>query len=159
MSIDSSEFHGSERVNIENDVHDIYKAITQQSGKDIEEQPFLLMKDVFMWAVALGFQAGRKRPLATGRQQPFRWGQLSQELDVPALQAVAVADSGDVEILMRKDQILRVAEEYANEGIRILKTDLLGQPGRLLWNLVAIISETEDSNSTGYQGHEAGETR
>jgi len=32
MSIDPSEFHGSERVNIENDVHEIYKTITQQSG-------------------------------------------------------------------------------------------------------------------------------
>ncbi len=140
MSIDPSEFHGSERVNIENDVHEIYKAITQQSGKDIEDRPFLLMKDVFMWAVALGFQAGRKRPLAPGRQQPFRWGQLSQELDVPALQAIALADSGDVEVLMRKDQILRIAEEYANEGIRILKADLIDQPGRLLWSLVGVQS-------------------
>lgn len=136
MSIDPSEFHGSERVNIENDVHEIYKTITQQSGKDIEDRPFLLMKDVFMWAVALGFQAGRKRPLAPGRQQPFRWGQLSQELDVPALQAIAVADTGDVEVLTRKDQVLRISEEYANEGIRILVAEISERPGRLLWNLV-----------------------
>lgn len=140
MSIDPSEFHGSERINIENDVHEIYKTITQQSGKDIEDQPFLSMKDVFMWAVALGFQAGRKRPLAPGRQQPFRWGQLSQELDVPALQAIAVADSGDVGILVQKDQILRIAEEYANEGIRILKAHMIDQPGRLLWNLASSLS-------------------
>jgi dnd system-associated protein 4 len=135
MSIDPSEFHGSERVNIENDVHEIYKTITQQSGKDIEDRPFLLMKDVFMWAVALGFQAGRKRPLAPGRQQPFRWGQL-QELDVSSLQAIAVADTGDVEALTRKDQVLRIAEEYANEGIRILMAEISERPGRLLWNLV-----------------------
>lgn len=149
MSIDPSEFHGSERVNIENDVHEIYKTITQQSGKDIEERPFLLMKDVFMWAVALGFQAGRKRPLAPGRQQPFRWGQLSQELDVPALQAIALADSNDVEVLLRKDQILRIAEEYANEGIRIVSQIVNDRPGRLLWNMLSVLDSDKNPDIEG----------
>lgn len=150
MSIDASEFHGSERVNIENDVHEIYKAITQQAGKDIEEQPFLLMKDVFMWAVALGFQAGRKRALAPGRQQPFRWGQLSQELDVPALQAIALADTNDVEVLLRKDQVLRIAEEYANEGIRIVSQIVIDRPGRLLWNVLDVLDSGKNADSEGH---------
>lgn len=150
MSIDPSEFHGSERINIENDVHETYKAITQQSGRDIEDQPFLLMKDVFMWAVALGFQAGRKRPLSPGRQQPFRWGQLSQELDVPALQAVALADSNDVEVLLRKDQVLRIAEEYANEGIRIVSQIVIDRPGRLLWNMLDVLDSYQNPDNEGH---------
>ena len=70
------------------------------------------------------------------RKQPFRWDQLSQDLDGPSLQAIVVADSGDVEILMYKDKILRIAEEYANDGILILKTEHLDQPGRLMRNLI-----------------------
>lgn len=135
---------GSDRVNVENEMHEIYKEIVERSGQSLENAPFLLMKDVFMWAAALGFQHGQKRPLASGRQQPFRWSQLSQDLDIPALKVIALADTQDVEVLIHNDQILRVAEEYANAGIRILKQDFIDQPGRLLWNLVdASRSSTE----------------
>lgn len=127
---------GSDRINVENDMHEIYKEIVERSGQSLENAPFLLMKDVFMWAAALGFHNGQRRPLTSGRQQPFRWSQLSQDSDIPALKAIALADTQDVGVLTRSDQILRVAEEYANAGIRILKQGYIDQPGRLLWNLV-----------------------
>lgn len=130
---------GSDRVNVENEMHEVYKEIIERSGQSLENAPFMLMKDVFMWAVALGFQQGQRRALAPGRQQPFRWGQLSQDLDIPALKTVALVDTGDVEVLLHSDQILRIAEEYANAGIRILKQDFIDHPGRLLWSLVDAI--------------------
>jgi dnd system-associated protein 4 len=102
------------------------------------------MKDVFMWAAALGFSQSQKRPLASGRQQPFRWGQLSQDLDVPALKSIALADTGDVEILLFNDRMLRIAEEYANAGIRILKQEYIDQPGRLMWNMVNAVRDGSD---------------
>lgn len=137
------ETEGSTRVNIENDVHELFRSLVERSGESLENAPFLLMKDVFMWAVAVGFKYGEKRPLASGRQQPFRWGQLSQDLDVPTLQAVALADSEDVEILLHKDKILRIAEEYANDGIRILQQDFVDQPGRLLWHIIDLARGSE----------------
>jgi dnd system-associated protein 4 len=130
---------GGDRINVENEMHDIYKEIIERSGASTESAPFFTMKDVFMWATALGYAHGQKRPLAPGRQQPFRWSQLSQDLDIPTLKTIAVADTEDVEILIHADQILRIAEEYANAGIRILKQDYIDQPGRLLWNLVDLV--------------------
>lgn len=62
---------------------------------------------------------------------------------IPALKAIAVADTGDVEIILHKDRILRIAEEYANAGIRELKRELVDQPGQPLWNLVNLIRDTQ----------------
>ena len=142
-SMDETEIRG-DRVNIElGDVHQLYKDLTDRSREKPQQAPFLLMKDVFMWAVALGVQMGKKRPLASGRTQPFRWDQLSQDTDIPALKAIAVADTGDVEVILHKDKILRIAEEYANAGIRELKSELVDQPGQPLWNLVNLARKTQ----------------
>jgi len=140
---DEKEVRG-DRANIETgDVHKLYQDLSRRSAKNPEQEPFLSMKDVFMWAVVLRVRAGKKRPLATGRTQPFRWNQLSQDMDIPALKAIAVADTGDVEIILHKDRILRIAEEYANAGIRELKRELVDQPGQPLWNLVNLIRDTQ----------------
>ena len=112
-----------------------YKDLTERSGENPEAAPFLLMKDVFMWAVALGVRAGERRPL-DGSRQIFRWDQLSQDLDVPVLKAIAITDTENVEVLTQENQILRIAEEYANAGIREVKEDLAERPGQALWNLV-----------------------
>lgn len=129
---------GSDRVSIETSVHELYQELTERSGRrtDPETSPFLLMKDVFVWAVAMGVKVGKRRPLEGSKTQIFRWDQFSRDRDIPALKAIAVAETGDVEILLQEDQILRIAEEYANVGIRELKRELADQSGQALWNLV-----------------------
>ncbi len=136
-----NDIKGSDRVSIEDAVHDIYKLLSERSGQSPETEPFILMKDVFMWAVALGVKKGKRRPLQGGKEQIFRWDQFSQDVDVPALKIIALAETSDAEILLQEDQILRIAEEYANEGIRELKNELLDQPGEALWNLVNILRQ------------------
>jgi dnd system-associated protein 4 len=131
-----SEIKGSDRVNIEDGMHEIYKSLSDKSSQYPESAPFFLMKDVFMWAVALGVRAGKRRELIGGRTQIFRWDQFSQDLDIPSLKAIALAETGDVDILLKEDEILRIAEEYANEGVRHIKQDLLEQPAKALWNLI-----------------------
>lgn len=91
-----------------------------------------------MWAVALGVRTGRRFPLSGAKTQIFRWDQLSQDLDVPVLKALAVAETGEVEGLLREDQVLRIAEEYANVGIREVKKELIDQSGQPLRNLVSM---------------------
>lgn len=134
-----SEIRGSDRVSIEDGVHEIYKALSDKSSQNPESSPFFLMKDVFMWAVALGVKSQKRRELSGSKTQIFRWDQFSQDLDIPALKAIALATTGDVDILLKDDEILRIVEEYANEGIRILKTELIDQPARPLWNLSNLI--------------------
>ena len=93
-----------------------------------------------MWAMALGVKSGERKPLSN-REQIFRWDQLSRDIDVPVIQAVGIAETGDVEIIAHEDQLLRIAEEYANAGIRELKREVVNRAGKPLWNLVNLVRE------------------
>lgn len=134
-----SELRGSDRVSIETDVHQLYRDLTERSTRNPETAPFLLMKDVFMWAVALGVHFDQRQELVGSKTQIFRWDQFSESIDLPSLKAIAVAATGDVEVLTHEDEILRIAEEYANAGIHLLKREVVDKPGQPLWNLVALI--------------------
>jgi dnd system-associated protein 4 len=136
---ETSEVRGGDRVSIETAVHQLFRDLTERSTENPESAPFLFMKDVFMWAVALGVRTGKRLPLNGAKTQIFRWDQLSQDLDVPLLKALAVAETGEVDVLLREDQVLRLAEEYANAGIREMKEDLLAQPGQPLWDLTSLV--------------------
>lgn len=102
-------------------MHQLFREFTERSSENSEAAPFQLTKDVFMWAVALGARTGKRLPLSGAKTQIFRWDQLSQDLDVPVLKALVVAETGEVEELLREDQVLRITEEYANMGIREAK--------------------------------------
>ncbi len=126
-------------VAIDETVHEIYKQLTE--GNDIASVPFRTMKDVFMWAVSLGYQQGKRRPLIGKKVTVFRWAQFSPQIDIPLLKALAIADSGNVNVLLSQDEILTIAEEYANGGIYELRVNVLDQYGQPLWNLVSLISD------------------
>jgi dnd system-associated protein 4 len=133
-----TEPRSGDRVSIDEDVHELYRDLTEKSGQDPEASPFPMMKDLFMWAVAIGVKVGKPRPI-NKRVSVFRWDQLSQHTDIPALKALAVSETGDVDVLLDTGHILRIAEEYANAGIHELKFELIDQQGRPLWNLVNLI--------------------
>ena len=69
----------------------------------------------------------------------FSSDQSAQDIDIPALQAIALSETENVEVLLQEDQILRIAEEYANAGIYEIKREIIDQAGETLWNLVSII--------------------
>ena len=87
-------------VHIDDSVHDIYKRLTE--GNDPVDVPFQTMKDLFMWAASLGYQQGERKPIRSKRTTIFRWAQFSSQTDIPLIKAMAIADSGDVEVLMRQ---------------------------------------------------------
>jgi len=126
-------------VNIDESVHDIYKQLTE--GSDPVGVPFRTMKDVFMWAACLGYQLGERRPLTGKRVTIFRWAQFTPQTDMPLLKALAIADSDDVNVLLGQDEILSIAEEYANTGIHELRASVLDEYGQPLWNLVAMLPD------------------
>ena len=126
-------------VSIDESVHDIYKQLTE--GGDPVCVPFRTMKDVFMWATCLGFELGERRPLTGKRVTIFRWAQFTPQTDVPLLKALAIADGNDVNVLLSQDEILTIAEEYANAGILELRASVLDEYEQPLWNLVAVLSD------------------
>src|SRR5260370_25375815 len=126
-------------VAIDETVHEIYKQLTE--GNDIASVPFRTMKDVFMWAISLGYQQGKRRPLSGKKVTIFRWAQFSPQVDIPLLKALTIVDSGNVNVLLSQDEIMTIAEEYANAGIYELRVNVLDQYGHPLWNLVSLISD------------------
>ncbi|MCZ7570916.1 MAG: hypothetical protein M5U01_20395 [Ardenticatenaceae bacterium] len=126
-------------VAIDETVHEIYRQLTE--GTDPISAPFRTMKDVFMWAACLGYRRGERRSLSGKRVTVFRWAQFSPQVDVPLLKALAVADTGDVNVLLRQEDILTIVEEYANSGIYELHVRLLAEYAQPLWNLSNIVRE------------------
>lgn len=123
-------------VAVDESVHEIYKQLTE--GSDPVSVPFRTMKDVFMWAAILGYRKSARRPLTGKRITIFRWAQFIEQVDVPLLKALAIADQGGVEVILSQNEILTIAEEYANAGIHELRASILDEPGQPLWNLVKI---------------------
>jgi dnd system-associated protein 4 len=125
-------------VAIDENIHNIYKQLTE--GNNVYAAPFRTMKEIFMWAVCLGAQQGIRKPLTVKKIVIFRWAQFDLQTDVPLLKAIAIADSGDVNVLLKRNDILTIAEEYANAGIHDLKANLIDEYGQPLWNLVRILN-------------------
>ena len=123
-------------VAIDESVHDIYKQLTE--GSDPVSVPFRTMKDVFMWAAFLGYRKSGRRSLTGKRITIFRWAQFIEQVDIPLLKALAIADQSGVEVILSQNDILTIAEEYANAGIHELRASILDEPGQPLWNLVRI---------------------
>ncbi len=127
-----------ETVAIDEAAHEIYKELTESSNP--LEAPFKTMKDVFMFAACLGVKLGIRRSLNGKKITVFRWAQFDSQTDIPLLKAIAIADTSDVSILLKRNDILTIAEEYANAGIYELRASLLEEYGQPLWNLVSILS-------------------
>ena len=128
---------GRDTVGIEKSVHEIYKQLTE--GNSPTDNPFKSMKDVFMWAVVVGYQSGERRPIEGKREVIFRWAQLTPQTDRPLVKAMAIATGEEFDSLLDRDSLITVVEEYANAGIRELNQALMEQSGQPLWNLVDLI--------------------
>ncbi len=130
-----------ETITIDDAAHEIYKQFSE--GNNLLEVPFKTMKDVFMFATCIGVKLGVRRQL-TRKKEIFRWAQFDSQTDIPLLKAIAIADTSDVSVLLRRNDILTIAEEYANAGIYELRANLLEEFGQPFWNLVSIISQSID---------------
>lgn len=129
------------RVKAERKAHEeIYKLFASVAAKDPEGVPFLSLKDAFMWAVTLGYNAGKRTPLEGAKEGIFWFYQFSKETDLTVLKMIALAETGDVYTLTQEDQIMQMAEEYANAGIYLLQDALTENHGAPLWNLTNLVS-------------------
>lgn len=121
-------------VSIDESAHDIYKQLTE--GSDPIAAPFKTMKDVFLWAACLGYKNGSRKKLAGKRVTIFRWAQFNQEIDIPTVKAIALAEKQEPGVLIDQDESLEILEEYANGAIQDLHLLALRQGGQPLYQLV-----------------------
>lgn len=128
---------GIGRISIDASLHDLYKELSE--GNDSEVAPFRTMKDVFMTAACFGYRRGLSQPISGAKRQIFHWAQFSEQIDIPILKAIAISTSGNVQILADQEQIVQIAEGYANAGIQDLQSHLASRVDQPLWALVSLI--------------------
>lgn len=131
----------TDRVYIDESGSDVYRQLKSGANAQPEDAPFETFKDIFMLAACLGFR-NRRRIRTNKVDSEFRVSVFTED-DLSILKALAIAETGDVDVLTRDGEILAIAEEYANAGIYEVKAYLLDEGGRSLWNLVSLVNKHE----------------
>jgi dnd system-associated protein 4 len=114
---------GQRRLNRPKDKDDLLQRLVDQG-------PFRELRDVLVFAAALGWHEQRRIPLAS-RGEPIRWEVATNRRGTEALvNMIAASASGDPEILSddRFDDRLAIFEEYANGGLELLGALLAAEP-------------------------------
>jgi len=75
-------------------------------------------KDIFLAALVIGFHEGIKLPLQS-KEGYFRTEYLKSE-EKTLIKSIAVATTGDLNVLLDEQRIYSIAEEYATGGISLL---------------------------------------
>lgn len=122
-------------INIEKTKHRLFEELSK--GKN---SPFESMKDAVLAAACIGYENNSKIPLDNVKKI-FEWDRFSPQTDIPFLHALALAETGDDTILLNRNEILTVLEEYANGGINDLYDATVKKPGNALPNLIKLILE------------------
>lgn len=130
-----------DRIRIDKIHHPTYIALTKARENENHQDlsPFESMKNIFMLAIFIGYNEEKRIPLGKDKEMIFAWARFSPEEDVPLLRALALAETEDVEVLTDQDQILTIAEEYANGGITEIQKQVEDMPGDRITNLVDLL--------------------
>lgn len=103
-----------DRLNIDPKDRELYEKISEEvplfQNKNRKEQ--------FLFAVAFGFSNRMRVPLKT-KDGFFLTKDLKME-DRALINAVALYDADDIDILSDKGSIYKIVEEYAHAGIKLL---------------------------------------
>lgn len=121
----------------------LYKAL-----KEGETGIFDSYKDILMMAACVGFKKEKRVPFDHSAE-PIEWDIFSGKTDLPIINAIALSETGDVNVLLDDDETFdrkfTILEEYANGGFEHLKNRILDAPGDALDNLIALLDEQEDA--------------
>lgn len=122
---------------------DFFNLLTQEGKRtdsvSATDVPFFKYKDVFIASACLGFQIGRREELTKGDKKREIRLDTFYEGDIDILKAIAILETGKVEVLEDMGKILKIAEEYAFVGIKVLEQELIQNPGKPLWNYLSLL--------------------
>lgn len=111
----------------------------RKSASDASPAAYRSLKDVFLMAVSIGVKIDRRTPLRE-RKELIMTSYLNNYPDMAVLNAIAIANKQGVDVLANLDEILTIAEEYANTGFQELSRRVLAA-GIPLMNLAAYLLE------------------
>lgn len=103
------------RLNIESqEILDFYK-----SSEILNHMAQVDRMDQFVVAMSIGYNLGSKTPL-NGTRSLILESSISKD-NLALLNIVAIADTGDVKVISDKKQVFKIAEQYANTGIKYMQ--------------------------------------
>ena len=105
----------TDRFYVQRSKHALFQQLTAKETGPLEQ-----IKDVFLLAAAVGYRKGLRRPIEDDKQHVGFWHYFSEARDVPLLQCIAVAETGDVAVMGDRNAIVEIVQEYANGGIDVL---------------------------------------
>src|SRR5688500_9686041 len=102
------------------DVQDFYRRLKDEKA-EVPTKPFRFDRDIFLAAVAMGFDAKDYRPLeSSDRKERFTWSTLiHDEHALSTLRAIALLKTKEANVIIDDDQVATIAEGYANGGIHL----------------------------------------
>jgi len=101
------------------------------------------LKEVFLFAMALGYYKNRRKKLPRNKLDFIRT--IDFEIKENIINSIAVAAEGNLDIVGDKKKVYSIVEEYAEGGIEllnkmILKPDEYGTPRKIIENeLIEIV--------------------
>ena len=131
-----------DRIRVDASYHPIYVALTKppENVEREDPSPFESMKNLFMLAAFIGFREKERIKLGKDKEGIFAWAQFSQNEDIPLIQSLALAETGTVNVLTDQDEMLTIAEEYANTGIIMIREQVEDMSGNKIMNLVDLLA-------------------
>ena len=112
------------RIRIETEFHEFYRVLAGDDEEAGRRKTFGTMKDAFM--LAFGFGVAKRQRVPLKRSTEIFSDSTLRPADWDLIRAACLAEGEDKLLLIGEDdQLITIAEEYANAGIRILKQEYL----------------------------------
>jgi hypothetical protein len=107
-------------------------------------------KELFLLAVALGVDRGHRISIKGSKEGYIRAEYLNSD-DKTLINAVAIAEENNPDVICDKKAVYEIAEEYAHVGIKIL-SDLIFGPGSFVKKYESYLRDRLDAHNAGDRG-------
>lgn len=117
-------------------------------GELRDDGVFPTFKDALVFAAALGFRRGNRKPFKKG-SEPIDLDVFRGDFDRTIMSMIAIQESGDPKMIAPSNEPERILcfEEYANGGMEILKREIWD--GKQDWRegLLALVHREESDHT------------
>lgn len=129
----------TKRINKDDSKSNIYNQLMY--SEDNKYGIFNTQREVFLFAMILGYSKGKKEPLK--RKVSFGEGIMSKDEFQNYFKLIALTESNDINVLNTEDKegiYQKIIEEYANGGIHILEDIVINKKGVIIDNFKELIN-------------------
>lgn len=107
-------------------VEDLRQILKNVDGKKVSSA------QIFLLGMSFGFAKQAKGPKPPNNNDAVRLEYLRED-EVARMRMVAIAEAGSSDILESDEQVIEIAEQYANGGLALLKAEKESNPAFQEW--------------------------